>query len=273
MVELPGLGGSSDVIVHEPYYQACAEAIEEVRQELGIEKWAMLAYSTGTRAAEAYIKRYPQSVSHAIFLCPTYILEIWAVFLRLLDAPHSPSLMQWVFSDWRLHSLVRTFGFNGQRHDYTYAWKNEIEIQPLDILVRSLCEMPGQGRTPFSVPSVPTLFIWGGRDALIARPRHLGPQDVVIPANHSAPMLAAPAVAEVVIPYVLEGRIVTVGKTRPKILRRSLRLNRGQKKLRFMKNRRILSFREKKTPQRRRFSLQKRKSSLQTQQRRFRKDY
>lgn len=263
MIELPGLGGSPHVAVDEPYYYICAEAIEEVRQFLGIEHWAMLAYSSGTRAAEAYVKRYPQSVSHAIFLCPTYILEIWALFVRLLDGPHSPTLMQWVFSDWRLHSLVRALGFNWQQHQYTYVWKKEIELQPIDILVRSLCEMPGQGRTPFYVPSIPTLFIWGGRDALIARPRHLGPHDVVIPANHSAPMLAAPYVAEVVLPFLTEGRIVNVSKTRVKRPRRPLRLDASQGKLRPIEHKQWLKRQGKKPGQQRRFTL-KRKASLQT---------
>ncbi|GCF10345.1 alpha/beta fold hydrolase [Dictyobacter arantiisoli] len=216
MVELPGHGGSPNVAPNQPYYQVCADAIEEVRQFLGIEQWAMLAYSSGTRAAEAYAKRYPQSLNHAIFLCPTYILEIWALFVRLLDVPHPPTLTQWVFSDWRIHSLVRAFGFNWQRHQYTSIWKDEIELQPIDVLVRSLYEMPEQGRAPFYIPPVPTLFIWGGRDALIARPRHLGPHDVVIPANHSAPMMAAPLVAEVVLPFLLEDRIVSTSSRKRK---------------------------------------------------------
>ncbi|GCE04454.1 alpha/beta fold hydrolase [Dictyobacter aurantiacus] len=262
MIELPGLGGSPHVAADEPYYQICAEAIEEVRQFLGIEHWAMLAYSSGTRAAEAYVKRYPQSVTHAIFLCPTYILEIWALFLRLLDGPHPPTLMQWVFSDWRLHSLVRALGFNWQQHQYTRVWKKEIELQPIDILIRSLCEMPGQGRTPFYVPSIPTLFIWGGRDALIARPRHLGPHDVVIPANHSAPMLAAPYVAEVVLPFLTEGRIVNVSTPRSRRPRRPLRLEAGQGKLRPFEHRRWLNRQGKKTAPGR-FTL-RRQASLQT---------
>lgn len=225
MVELPGLGGSPNLSPHEPYYQVCADEIEEVRQSLNIEQWSMLAYSTGTRAAEAYVKKYPQSVSHTIFLCPTYILEIWALIVRLLDVPHPPTLTQWVFSDWRLHSLVRALGFNWQRNNWTSVWKNEIELQPLEVLVRSLYEMPAQGRAPFFVPAMPTLFIWGGRDAIIERPRHLGPHDVVIAANHSAPMLAAPVVAEVVLPFLLEERIVSISRKEAKARRLSLLLS------------------------------------------------
>ncbi len=210
MIELPGVGGSPQVATNQPYYQACAEAIEEVRCVLGIRQWHVLAYSSGTRAAEAYVQRYPQSIIRVIFLCPTYILEIWALLLRILDAPHPLPLRLWVLSDWRLRGLVRTFGFNGQRTDYTYAWTSEIELQSSDTLLRSLREMPGNGRAPFNIPAVPTLFIWGGKDVLIAPPRSLGPDDVVIPANHSAPMLAAPYVAEVVLPFLMEGRKISV---------------------------------------------------------------
>ncbi len=210
MIELPGVGGSPQVDSNQPYYQACAEAIEEVRCALGVKQWYVLAYSSGTRAAEAYVQRYPQSIMRVIFLCPIYLLEIWALLLRLLNAPHPLTLRQWVLSDWRLYSLVRTFGFNGQRHDYTYVWTNEIKLQSLETLTRTLREMPGGGRAPFNLPAVPTLFIWGGNDFLIAPPRSPGPNDVVIPANHSAPMLAAPDVAEVVLPFLMEGRKVLI---------------------------------------------------------------
>jgi pimeloyl-ACP methyl ester carboxylesterase len=209
MIELPGVGDSPDVDPDKPYYQACAEAIEEIRQELGIEQWSLLAYSSGTRAAEAYLQCYPQSILRAIFLCPIYLQEIWAFFVRLLDIPHPQTLTQWIFSDWRLYSLIRALGFNWKHHTYTQVWKNEIELQPLNILVRSLCEMPGNGRAPFELPAVPTLFIWGRYDALVRRPRFPRPNDVTILADHSAPMLAAPSIAEIVIPFLAEGRLVS----------------------------------------------------------------
>src|SRR5579884_466321 len=62
-IELPGLGGSPPADPTQPYYPACADAIEELRLALGIERWAVLAYSSGTRAAEAYVQHYPHSVS------------------------------------------------------------------------------------------------------------------------------------------------------------------------------------------------------------------
>jgi pimeloyl-ACP methyl ester carboxylesterase len=207
MIELPGVGGSPEVDPDKPYYQVCANAIEEVRQELGIKQWSLLAYSSGTRAAEAYLQSYPQSIVQAVFLCPIYLPEIWAFLLRVLDTAHPPILTQWIFSDWRLYSLIRVFGFNWKCHAYTRVWKSEIELQPLNILVRSLCEMPGNGGAPFELPAVPTLFIWGRYDALVRRPRRLRPNDIIIPADHSAPMLAASNIAEVVIPFLTEGKL------------------------------------------------------------------
>src|SRR5258708_2861198 len=55
MVELPWVGASEDIMPDRPYYEYCADALEEVRQALGIERWGILAYSTGTRAGEAYV--------------------------------------------------------------------------------------------------------------------------------------------------------------------------------------------------------------------------
>jgi len=149
-----------------------------------------------------------------------------SALLRLLDTPSLQTLNHWLLSDWRLYSLIRAFGFNWKRHTYTHAWKNEIELQSLNILVRSLCEMPGNGGAPFELPAVPTLFIWGRYDALVRRPRRPRPNDVMIPADHSAPMLAAPSVAEVVIPFLTEGKLVS--STTPQ--KRRLRFQRVREK-------------------------------------------
>jgi pimeloyl-ACP methyl ester carboxylesterase len=208
MIELPGIGGSPESDPKKPYYESCAEAIDEIRVALGIEQWLVLAYSSGTRAAEAYVRRYPQTIIRAVLLCPIYLQEIWSFFLHLLDSPHPETINTWIFSDWRLHNLIRGLGFNWQRHDYTYTWKNEIELQPIDILIRSLCEIPGKGRAPFDLPAVPTLFVWGRKDALTATPRHLRPNDILIPANHSAPMLAAEEVAQAVLPFLMTGELL-----------------------------------------------------------------
>jgi pimeloyl-ACP methyl ester carboxylesterase len=211
MIELPGNGGSPDVDSGMPYYPACAATIEEVRLRLGIERWSILAYSSGTRAAEAYIQRYPQQVTRAVFLCPTYLTELWSLALKVLDNAQ-PRLTEWLFSDWRLYGLILALGFNGRRHDFTNVWKHEIELQSMKNLQRMLCELPGKGRAPFELPAVPTLFIWGSQDTLAARPRRPRPNDIFIRANHSAPMLAAPSVAETVLPFLQEGRYLSLNR-------------------------------------------------------------
>jgi pimeloyl-ACP methyl ester carboxylesterase len=236
MIELPGTGGSPDVGPREPYYQACAEAIEEVRLALGIERWAVLAYSSGTRAAEAYLQQYPEHVIRVALLCPVYLKGICSLGVRFLVTTHnSRAFTSWLFSDWRLYSLVVALGFNGHRHDYTRLWKDEIELQPLNTLVRSLCELPGRGRAPFQLPTVPALFIWGSRDALAACPAHPRPNDIIIPANHSAPMLAAPSVAEAVIPFLTTGTLPSLPRKKKrnshKVSRFSLRSRDSAKKI------------------------------------------
>ena len=220
MVELPGIGGSPPVDPDQSYYPACAEAIEDLRQELGIEKWAILGYSSGTRAGEAYAQRYPEHVTRAVFLCPLYVREWWSLGLRVArQLEHvQPTLANWVLSDWPLYTLVLALGFNWRRHDYTYVWTDEIRHQPIEFLKRSVYELPGTGRVPFTLAGVPSLFIWARRDALTARPRRPRANDLTIRANHSAPMVAAPQIAKAVIPYLIEGRVIA-----PDRLRRSWR--------------------------------------------------
>jgi pimeloyl-ACP methyl ester carboxylesterase len=223
-IELPGLGGSPAIAPHLPYYPACADAIEELRRELGIEHWGVLAYSSGTRAAEAYVQRYPQSVSRVIFLCPARLTELSSLGLRLawwLDNTR-PELTEWALSDWRLYGFVRALGFNGRGHTYATAWTNEIEEQPVESLKRQMFELPQRGRAPFELPSVPTLFIWGLHDALMARPRRAGPNHVSIKAAHSAPLLAARDIAQVALPFLMRGEVVQ-RTTRLGRLRRQVR--------------------------------------------------
>lgn len=186
---------------------ACAEKLEELRAALDIEQWAMLAYSTGTRAGEAYIQRYPQRVERAVFLCPLYLRIAWKIALdgeQWIDS-WSSKLANWILSGWRLHYLLSGLGFNLQSHDYIHEWLREIALQPLVNLKRMLLELPGRGRAPFALPDaapVPILFIWGRYDALVPLPDRLQPRDVVIQANHSAPVLCPHHVAEVAVPFL-----------------------------------------------------------------------
>ena len=211
LVELPGLGAASEIEPDKPYYRACAEELEELRTTLGIEQWAVLAYSTGTRVSETYVQRYPQRVTCAVFLCPMYLRRSWQMALRVgqwVDSNGS-GLVDWVLSGWRLYGLLLALGFNLHRRDYANEWMSEIELQPLDSLKRMLMDLPGKGRAPFMLPvspPIPSLFVWGKRDALTARPSYSRPNDVFIFANHGAPVLNPDRVAAVVLPF-LKGEV------------------------------------------------------------------
>lgn len=206
LVELPGVTGVTRTIPDKYYYEHCAEMLEAFRLALGIERWAMLAYSTGTRAGDAYLRRYPQRVTGAVFLCPMYVTLPWMMTIRAgqwLNAKHA-KLANWFVSDWRLYGWLLVVGFNLRRRDYVRAWMREIEQVPLDNLKRMLLELPGRGRAPFTLPDsppVPTLFIWGKRDQLTALPACPRPNDVFIFANHGAPVLVPEMVAAVVVPF------------------------------------------------------------------------
>lgn len=206
LVELPWVGASEEIVPDKPYYEFCAEALEELRLALEIEQWGILAYSTGTRAGEAYVRRYWQHVNRAVFLCPLYLHRSWTMALHMeewIDAWQS-SMADWFLSGWRLHGLLLSLGFNMRKSRYSDEWLDEIGMQRLEYLKRMLLELPGKGRAPFSLPaasSVPTLFVWGRRDALTARPLRSRPNDVFILANHGAPMLVPDQIAEVVLPF------------------------------------------------------------------------
>jgi pimeloyl-ACP methyl ester carboxylesterase len=100
--------------------------------------------------------------------------------------------------------MLFSFGFNLRNQDSAQEWMDEIILQPQQILKRMLFELPGTGRAPFTLPTspaIPTLFIWGQQDAIIARPPRLRPNDIIIFANHCAPVLAPQSVIEVVLPF------------------------------------------------------------------------
>jgi pimeloyl-ACP methyl ester carboxylesterase len=207
LVELPGVGAAGSPVSGEPYYLACAESLEELRVALGIEQWAVLAYSTGTRAGEAYIQRYPERVERAVFLCPLYLRRPWKFALDVeqwIDS-RSARLANWILTGWRLHHLLMALGFNLQGHEYMYEWLREMTLQPLVSLKRMLLELPGKGRAPFTLPDtvpVPILFVWGRHDALVPLPDRLQSHDVVISSNHSAPVLNPHSVAAVAVPFL-----------------------------------------------------------------------
>jgi pimeloyl-ACP methyl ester carboxylesterase len=204
MVELPGMGSSPPADETQSYYVACAAMVEEVRQSLDIAQWAVLSYSTGTRAAEAYAQRYASHISQMVFLSPALVSGWnWLALQGLiwLDGRWSP-VGTWVLSGWRLAGLILALGFNGRYHAYTRDWMVEIGAQAVPGLKTALRDLPDGGRAPFALLPLPALFVWGNHDIVMFRPRRPQPHDCFIAANHSAPMLAAPAIARVVLPFL-----------------------------------------------------------------------
>lgn len=206
MVELPGIGQSPLATPPPAYYAECAAALVEVREAVGVERWAVLSYSSGTRAAEAYIQRDAAHITRAVFLCPAYVSRLKALGLRLgvrLDQ-RWPRFGSWALTNWRMHLLIIGLAFSGRRHPMTRVWNREINHQPMASLKATLRELPGAGGAQFDLPKLPTLFVWGRYDLLGSPPRRLRVNDRVIRADHSAPVMAAPKVAEVVIPFLKE---------------------------------------------------------------------
>src|SRR5260370_7843048 len=60
LVELPGVGAASEVMPDKPYYQACSEALEELRMTMGIDRWAILPYSTAPPPGASHAHQSPQ---------------------------------------------------------------------------------------------------------------------------------------------------------------------------------------------------------------------
>ena len=204
LVELPGNGASPEADPGMPYYQACAEDLEALRQELGIERWDMLAYSLGAWAGQAALQCNPHQARRAVFLCPALFnapVSQGLHALRALDRLF-PGLAIWLFSGWSLQRLVLLLGFINRSHPNSLEWQVEIQSQPLGTLRRMLAELPGAGRAPFFLPALPALFIWGRQDILTRHPRPGSIQDCFVDAAHSAPQLAAEQVAELILAFL-----------------------------------------------------------------------
>jgi pimeloyl-ACP methyl ester carboxylesterase len=204
LVELPGNGFSPAPPDSLPYYEAAAEALEELRSNLRIERWSVLGYSLGAWAARAYILRYPQRVEKAIMLCPGITRPLWAFNLRLLAQfdRRLPALGDWLLKSWRLHGLVRLFGFNGANPPEAAVWTREISSQPVEVIKAGLSGLPGAGQAPFTLPDVPVRFIWGDHDWVTLRPNPLRPVDCLVRGDHSAPVRNAPEVAKAILAFL-----------------------------------------------------------------------
>ena len=203
MVELPGHGLSPELECGTPYYSGSAQAIEELRQLLNIECWSLLGYSMGAWAAQAYIEKYPERVHSAIFVCPASLNITWSGLLKSLIGIDRavPALGGWLLRGWRLDRLVTQLGFNGRRHPYADLWEREISAQPVQVIKRLLADLPGAGRCEMQAPPVPTLYIWGEQDTLVAHPPRARSCDVFLKGSHSLPMLAADEIARAITAF------------------------------------------------------------------------
>ncbi len=207
LVELPGLGASASEMPAEPYYEACAESLEKLREALGVTRWSLLSYSVGTLVSEAYLRKYPECVERAAFVCPIHIGGRWRMVLkaaRWIDA-HNDHSLAWLITGWRLWALVQALGFNFRGSPGAVIWTQEIARQPVAHLKRILLETPGDGCAPYlsaTTMRIPELFVWGLRDLMCVRPARAGPHDVFLPINHGAPESDPGAVASVVVPFL-----------------------------------------------------------------------
>ncbi len=203
MIELPGIGATPMTLSDEDYLQACVGGIQGLRRSLGMQKWSVLGYSTGSRIAEAYVRSDAERVSRAIFLCPLSIGAHKRRLLRLglwLD-DRMPTFGTWVLSGWRLKFLISWLGFNLQHDAMRHQWYAEIGAVPVRVLKETLRAAATTAGGDFSVP-VPYAMIWGDRDLVPLTPRKPGEHDYFVHGRHAAPVEAAEEIARVVIAFV-----------------------------------------------------------------------
>ena len=203
-MELPGIGLSPRPLRDSSYPVEAVDALDSLRDSIGLPRWSVLGYSSGSRVAEAYLQTHPDHVERAIFLCPMHTFADKALALRvasIVDA-RFPAFGTWVLSGWRIWFLIHLLGFNLHRYAPVDAWYEEIASQPVDILKATLRSMPEGGSRPFDVPNqIPTLFVWGREDLVTTTPKRPSSRDVVIHANHSMPQTRVGEVAEILLSF------------------------------------------------------------------------
>ena len=204
-VELPGIGLSPLPRPDSSYLAEAVDALDSLRDFLGLGRWNVLGYSSGSRVAEAYLQAHPDRVERTIFLCPAHTAADKAFGLRVASVMDArfPKMGAWVLSGWRLRFLVHLLGFNLRRNSPVDAWVDEIVSQPVDILKGTLRSMPNGGARPFEFSdSISALFVWGREDLITATPKRPSTRDVVIHANHSMPQMRAKEVAEILLSFI-----------------------------------------------------------------------
>ncbi len=205
MVELPGIGRSPAPPGGTIYLDWAVEGLEELRRHLGVERWRVLSYSSGTRLAERYLNAHPEVVERAVFLCPAQTNRLSAAALRAairMDR-RFPHVGNWVLSGSRFKFLLELLGFNLKRNPLSKVWYGEITSQPVDILKETLRSIPRGGSQKFDLPAnLPILFVWGSADLITASPRRASGRNALVHASHSAPQTAAQQVADQLLPFL-----------------------------------------------------------------------
>ena len=82
-MELPGIGLSPRPRPDSSYPVEAVDALDSLRDSIGLPRWSVLGYSSGSRVAEAYLQTHPDHVERAIFLCPMHTFADKALALRV----------------------------------------------------------------------------------------------------------------------------------------------------------------------------------------------
>ena len=200
MVELPGIGESPMPMPGEDYLCAAVRSLEQVRRELGFDKWDVFGYSTGSRVAEAYARTYADHVCRAVFLCPLKTRNSKLLLLQLIFwiDRFIPAFIPWILRGRQLKFLILLFGFSLHPSVHIDEWWREIGAAPVKVLKETAKMMIPVGTRPFCVP-VPFTLIWGDTDIVPSRPFKLDNNEYLIHANHAAPILAPDKTSEIII--------------------------------------------------------------------------
>lgn len=205
MVELPGMGASPQPGTSQDYNRVAAERLLGLRRHLDLRKWDVLAYSAGTRTGDVYIASDAAAVGRVVYICPIQMrLDQW-LGLNLIsgvDAAY-PVMGNWVLSGARFEALLTYLSFSGRRLPEVRDWHSEITAQPPEMLKTTLRSLLPYRLRPLRASGKPLRRIWGRSDLLARPPLFPGPEDIIIPGDHSAPTLAAERVAPLVIEFLV----------------------------------------------------------------------
>jgi pimeloyl-ACP methyl ester carboxylesterase len=217
LIELPGVGGSPLPAEGQDYLSAALDRIEGVRRALGLEKWDVLGYSSGSRIAEAYVQAHAAHVCRVIFLAPLLVNPYKVRGLRLAFRVEQsmPAPGNWILSGWRLRFLISLLGFNLRPDPLGDEWYAEISSAPMRVLKETIWAMIPVAARPFSVP-VPFVTIWGDRDIVTMKPRKQAASAYFVHGQHAAPVQSAEEVARTILSmkWIDDTDILTTDKHR-----------------------------------------------------------